>query len=242
MTLVEESLFLALTAFNVVILIDFLVLELVLKLNVFAQGKTWLRLILIGSLQLEGLLVFALSILTDPQQQKIVIVTTGLLYLLWNPLYFHMIIEQNIYWMSAAFIKTFYIILFIYMVIMVLLIGLFTVVSVGILSSEHYTQVHYIDLCQLIIISIAEIFILFNVFIEARSKVKSVSLELWHKVQFCLLVCTLCIILDFGVVTVENLGYGLLAYLSKTSTFTFKVVFECLCFQFIKGIILSIEQ
>jgi hypothetical protein len=242
MVLVEETLSLILIAFNVFLFADFLVIELVLRLNIFAYGRAWLRVMLISTLLIDGIAVFLLFSETNPKQQQILGILAGLCYLFWDPLYFHMLIEQSEYWMPSLMKKAFYIILLFYTIFDAIIIILFIILNLNLIPLVFYEYIYYMDLVHLIVLSFSEFFILFNIFKESKVKVKSASIKLWRKVQFCLLICTLCIFLDLLMVTIENLGYGLLASQIKACTFSFKVVFECLCFQFIKGIILSIEQ
>jgi hypothetical protein len=242
MILIQEFISLVLLAFNAILFFDFLIIEFVLKLNVFAYGKAWLRLILIGSLLGGTIIAYLLINETDLVKQLILVVLIGVVYLVWDPLYFQMLIEQNEYWMHSVVKKRFYILLVSYTIFDVIMFIILVLTGVGAAPPIYLKYGYIMDLVHLIVLSLSEIFILYNIFKEARVKVKPVSLKLWEKVFFCLMVCIVCIISDFVMVGIENLGYGLYAYELKSVIFSFKVVFECLCFQFIKGIILSIEQ
>ncbi|KXN69134.1 hypothetical protein CONCODRAFT_8472 [Conidiobolus coronatus NRRL 28638] len=225
-------------AFTIIILIDFIIIELVLKLGVFDLGRVWLRVLLILVVSIESIdwyLAWALP------QDIVKFYYTGAVFSVSRVcLYYHMIMQQNLYWMSDKVRMLCYISLSLFITLYIVLLIISILFFGGMVSLEVMAYVHYVDLAAYIWLTLSEGFISFKAYIYSKSKVKTVSAPLWRKIQFGIIVCSICSILDIVVLVIENAGDPRIAYTVKPPIFAFKIVFECLCFQFIKGIIYSI--
>jgi hypothetical protein len=102
---------------------------------------------------------------------------------------------------------------------------------------KHITNLDLTVMCYLII---NEVYITVKTYLFGLKIIKTKSDEMWKKVKFCILVCVLGIVLDIAI-CVENKVDINLAYAIKPCSFAFKIIFECLCFQFIKAIVVSID-
>jgi hypothetical protein len=225
-------------AFTIVILVDFIIIELVLKLGVFALGRVWLRMLLILVVAIESIdwyLAWALP------QEIVKFYYTGAVFSVSRVcLYYHMVLQQNLYWMSNKVRLLCYISLSLFIALYIVLLVLSILFFGGMVSLEIMGYVHYADLAAFIWLTLSEAFISCKIYIYSKSRVKTASASLWRKIQFGILICSICSILDIVVLVIENAGDPRIAYTVKPPIFAFKIVFECLCFQFIKGIILSI--
>ncbi|KXN69133.1 hypothetical protein CONCODRAFT_8471 [Conidiobolus coronatus NRRL 28638] len=227
-------------AFTVVILLDFIVVEYVLKLGVFSLGTVWLRVVLILDVATEG--IPWLLMWLYPEQANKYAIPAGALSVSRMCMYYHMILEQNLYWMSDKIKRIGYTSLIFYVMANIVVISSFITYNLGLAAQFVIIYTHYVDLVVYLWLSIMEILVSYKVYMNSKKKVKAVSLSLWRKIQFGTAVIALCAILDFVVLVMENAGDHHLAYTIKPPIFGFKIVFECLCFQFIKGIVISIGQ
>jgi hypothetical protein len=216
-----------------------MILEIVLQLGVFAFGKATLRIIMILALELQAISFYLFNMY--PQNAMLYLIIGAFAWGTWSPLYYYMLIEQNTFWMQPRVKKNLYIAFSIflvwvaYMAIAAILVG-FQVVPLSILAINLN-----LDLVELVYLSLTEFYINYKIYKFSRDKLKSVSPVLWAKVRISLIIFTLCIVLDVIIVVSENVGNPNFAYEVKTCSFAFKIVFECMCFQFIKGIVVSIE-
>jgi hypothetical protein len=222
------------------LIVDFIVIELVLKLGVFAFGKAILRIIMIACLYINFIMSFLFEIGGGTNFDYIAIAVFS--WFIWSPLYYYMLMEQNFYLMSSRVKKVLWF-FFIFAVIVCFSCGiLLLLICFGKLSPSLIDYVHILDLMLLIILCLVEFFLIIKIYIFSKSKLKTVSPKLWIKVKFSIVVCTLCVFVDIFIITLENTGAANYAYVFKSCSFCFKIVFECLCFQFIKGIVVSIDQ
>jgi hypothetical protein len=194
---------------------------------------------MIIALEIQALSFFISSLL--PEHGLMLLNLGASAWMVWNPLYYYMLIEQNTYWMNPKVKKGLHIswVLFIVWVIIVGTVCL--LVGASVLPFEVIIIVQYLDFLALIYLSITEAYINIKIYGYSKAKLKSVSPSLWKKVKFSLSVFSFCIGLDLAILLFEQFGNSTFAYEVKTCSFAFKVVFECMCFQFIKGIVVSIE-
>ncbi|KXN68410.1 hypothetical protein CONCODRAFT_9340 [Conidiobolus coronatus NRRL 28638] len=210
-----DCLYLGSLIFTIITFLDFILIETILKLGVFTLGKKWLRCFMIFSLVVEAMF--------------------------WNPLYYFMLIEQNYYWMSDRLKRNLYIALGFFCIWVGFVGVVLVLVGLEFIHEKYMEIVHIFDMVLLVQLVSTEIFINLNVYKISKVKIRSMSIRMWRTVQLSLFVCTFCTALDIVFIVLENLGRYDIAYQLKTSSFALKIVFECMCFQFIKGLVFSLH-
>jgi hypothetical protein len=234
-----DCLYLGSLIFTIITFLDFIIIEIILKLGVFTLGKKWLRCFMIFSLAAEAVSVYLYNVLENGA--LIFFTTMAITWMFWNPLYYFMLIEQNYYWMSDRLKRNLFIALG-FFCIWVGFVGIVLVlVGLEFIHEKYMEIVHIFDMILLVQLVSTEIFINFNVYKISRDKIRNISTKTWRTVQFSLFVCTFCTALDIVFIVLENLGRYDIAYQLKTSSFALKIVFECMCFQFIKGLVFSLH-
>ncbi|KXN66256.1 hypothetical protein CONCODRAFT_11942 [Conidiobolus coronatus NRRL 28638] len=223
-----------------ILIADFIVIELVLKLGVFSLGNKWARVLLLLFLFLQTLIVCLYDLTLNSNYNYLAVVPV--VWIIWNNLYFYMLIEQNDYWMSATTKKRLFIT---WIAFNLIAIPSGTIAVCVYTYSIPFGDLFYANLTDFIVLiylCIVEKYLVVKVYFFSKTKLKSVSSELWAKVKFSILVCGICVIIDILNAVLEVSGFVHYAYLFKPCVFAFKVIFECMCFQFIKGIVFSINQ
>ncbi|KXN65534.1 hypothetical protein CONCODRAFT_12849 [Conidiobolus coronatus NRRL 28638] len=240
MVLTSELINYASISFITILILDFGVIELVLNLGVFTIGRKWVKIVLLLSLFCHELVTFIFII--GAEKDYIDYATLPFFWAIWNISYYYMLIEQNAYWMSSIVRKRMMIVWGLYSINIAIVFSIFFLMCIFILPLTSLFYVTVFDIIILTTLSLTEIFIVYKIYIFSRDKLKRVSTKLWNKVKVSISICLLGIIMDILIFSLENFGEETLAYLIKPCSFAFKVIFECLCFQFIKGIVVSIEQ
>jgi hypothetical protein len=239
MSQIDEIVYIAAISFITVLILDFIAIELVLKLGVFSLGRVWVRVSILLTQFLHALTTFLFNIYGG--KDFIYMDVQIWFWVVWSILYFLMLIEQNSYWISDTFRKRLYIIWIVVIANVLALAIVFFLIGTFVLPIECMHYVDILDLLLLIILSSVELFLAFKIYNFCKDRVKSVSYTLWKKVIISVYIVVLCVIIDIIVISLEYSGYSRYCYLFKPGTFAFKVIFECMCFQFIKGIVVSIE-
>jgi hypothetical protein len=240
MYLYSELVYIGSITLITILIADFAVIEFVLKLGVFSVGNKWARILLLFLLFLTTLNIFLVDFLESTNLEYLTV--AAIAWLIWNNLYFYMLIEQNGYWMSDT-VKTRMFIALAVINMAAIPCGIIAIcVYFHVVPISYFYYANLLDLIVLIYLSIVEIYLVTKVYFYSKSKLKPVSTELWTKVKFSIIVCFVCISLDVLNAVMENTGMVHYSYLFKPCVFTFKVIFECMCFQFIKGIIFTLDQ
>ncbi|KXN65990.1 hypothetical protein CONCODRAFT_12278 [Conidiobolus coronatus NRRL 28638] len=179
MSLADEIVYVASMSFITILILDFIVIELVLKLGVFSIGRKWVRIVILICLFLHAITMF----LFDIQGEKDFIYLPILIcfWMTWNILYFLMLIEQNSYWISDIIRKRLYVIWGIVIVDVLVCGWSFFFVFCFIAPLEYMHYVDILDLLLLIIISAVELFLVYKIYTFCKEIVKSVSYNLWKK-------------------------------------------------------------
>jgi hypothetical protein len=240
MALSNELSYIAAITFISVLIIDFIVIETVLQLGVFTYGKSIFRMLLILTLELHAVAFFIMNMYPTIALKAL---TAGTFcYLAWNPLYYYMLIEQNAYWMHSRTKKGVYLGLLAFSAL-IFIMSVFTILAgLGVITLVYLPMVHFLDLAAMIFLAITEFYLNYQIYKVSKKIVYNVSEKFWKKVKICLFIFSLCILIDILIVIYENISSSAFSYLIRPCSFALKVVFECMCFQFIKGIIISIQQ
>jgi hypothetical protein len=235
----SSSIYIFPLSFITLLIIDFIIIELVLKLGVFAFGKALLRVVMLIALEAQ-VISFYLFSLSNGKNLKCF--TSGAIaWCIWNILFYHMLVEQNTYWMGQKARKFGYLSLGLFSTIILANTVICVMLSLKILPEKVWLKhITNLDLTVMCYLFITEIYIIVKTYLYGQKILKTRSNEMWKKVKFCILVCVLGIILDI-VICVENKVDTNFAYAVKPCSFAFKIIFECLCFQFIKAIVVSID-
>jgi hypothetical protein len=235
-----EYLYLGSLAFTNFVILDFFIIELVLRLGVFTLGKKWVRISLILAIQVESWCMYLYNAL--PSNNMPFFTGMGVSWMAWNPLYYYMLIEQNTYWMEYK-IRIRLLISLAVFTCWVIFEGIACIlVGNEIVSESFMIYPDIVDIFLFVQLVSTELFINYKVWKVSKKKLIGISPKIWTKVKFSIFICTMCTLMDILFIVLENMNRYDIAFQIKTSSFAFKIVFECLCFQFIKGLIFSLNN
>ncbi|KXN65314.1 hypothetical protein CONCODRAFT_13135 [Conidiobolus coronatus NRRL 28638] len=239
MNLFSELSYIGSISLITILILDFIVIELVLKLGVFSAGKKWTRILLLFFLFCQTLIVGVYEL--NRYEDTKILSSLAVIWIIWINLYFNMLIEQNDYWMSDTIRKRMYIAWVVYNLIAVPSGTIVFLVYLYAVSINFFFYANVMGSIILVYLSTVEMYVVFKVYFFSKSKIKPVSTKLWAKVQFRIFICIICVVIDILNAVLETTGFVHYAYLFKPCVFAFKVIFECMCFQFIKGIIFTLD-
>jgi hypothetical protein len=159
-----------------------------------------------------------------------------------NILYYYLLIKQSQYLMGDRLKFWLFMTLgvFAILVVITMLIGL--LYAFNILPYNYVIIAQYIDLTLLIQLTTLEFVLNYLTYKNSKLKLKTLNYSLWTRVKYSIYILNFCLIIDILILLIENFNNSNLAYSVKTCSYAFKVVFELLCFQFVKGIVVNIDQ
>jgi hypothetical protein len=240
MNLYSELAYIGSISLITILIVDFVVIELVLKLGVFSTGKKWARILLLFMLFCQTLIV-GIYELIEYENTKM-LSSLAIIWIIWINLYFDMLIEQNDYWMSDTIRKRMYIAWVVYNLIAIPSGTIVFLVYLYAVPINYFFYANVMGSIILVYLSTVEMYVVYKIYFFSKSRLKPISTELWTKVQFSIFICIVCVFIDILNAVLETTGFVHYAYLFKPCVFAFKVIFECMCFQFIKGIVFTLEQ
>jgi hypothetical protein len=176
----NEYVYLSALAFITILILDFMIVEIVLKLGVFSFGRSMFRAVMILALEVQAVSFYLFNIY--PKGIYLYLTIGSFAWGTWSTLYY-MLIQQNIYWMKPNAKKGLYL-AFALFIAWVLTLAVFSIlVGLQVTPFSFLVTLQYLDLVELIYLSLSKFYINYKIYEFSRDKLKSVSPALWTKVK-----------------------------------------------------------